>query len=145
MSDSTMSELAASQKLRFVVEAVDDLSAGLVANSYQIRQIDHTGNTVLSLIVPSATLEPAVLERAELCISLSPAGEVSIVCDSVAAADLPRATTNIEDLIKQSVTLQMLEDEADVEAMLQTLRKRLIASLAAVDEAISNLEPKSTP
>ena len=140
-----MSELAACQQLRFVVEAVDDLSAGLAANSYQIRQIDHAGNTILSLIVPSANLEPAVFGHAELFISLSPSGEVSIGGVSVATVDRQRTTINIEDLIKQSISPQMLEDEPDVAAQLRTLKKRLTASLATVAEAISNLEPKSTP
>ena len=140
--DSTMSELAISQQLRFVIDVMDGLSVGIAADSYQIRQVDQAGNTILSLIVPSDSMQPIVLGHAELFISLNPAGEVSISSDSFALNGMQMATTDIDDLVKKSVNLQMLEDEPNAAVMLQTLKKRLITSLAAVDEAISNLRPK---
>ena len=142
--DSTMSELAASQELRFVVDAINDPSSGTPAASYQIRQIDKANNTILSLIVPSAKLVPVVLGRAELFITLSPSGEISIISDDTSSASSPWATTNIEQLIKQSIIPQTLEDEPDAAMMLHTLKKRLITSLATVDKAISNLDTKSS-
>ena len=140
-----MSELAASQQLCFVVEAMDDPSAGFVAECYQIRQVDQAGNTILSLIVPSVTLEVSVLGQLEQFVSMSPSGEVSIGSDDNASADPQRGTTDIEHLIKHSVSPQMLEDEPEVAAMLNTLKQRLIALLAIVDEAISNLGTQSLP
>ena len=140
-----MNELAANQKLRFVIDVVDGHSVGIAADSYQIRQVDQAGNTILSLIVPSDSIQPVVLGHTELFISLNPAGEVSISSDGFALKGMQMATTDIDDLVKKSVNLQMLEDEPNAAVMLHTLKKRLITSLAAVDEAISNLELKSKP
>lgn len=138
-----MSELAANQRFHFVVKAMDGSSAGIAEDSYDIRQVDQGGNIILNLIMPSSALEAAVLERVDLFISLNPSGELSIVSESGATADLLTVTTNIEQLIKHSITPQMLEDENDIAKMLQTLKNRLTASLATVNEAISNLELKS--
>ena len=140
-----MSELATSQELRLVIEAIDDPSSGTAADSYQIRQIDKANNTILSLIVPSTKLVSAVLGRVELFIALSPSGEISITSDDTTSASSLWATINIEQLIKQSIAPQMLEDEPNAAAMLQALKRRLIASLTTVDEAISNLDSKPSP
>ena len=143
--DSTMSELATSQELRLVIEAIDYPSSGTTADSYQIRQIDKANNTILSLIVPSTKLVSAVLGRVELFIALSPSGEISITSDDTTSASSLWATIKIEQLIKQSIAPQMLEDEPNAAAMLQALKRRLIASLTTVDEAISNLDSKPSP
>ena len=140
-----MSELAASQEFRLVIEAIDDPTSGTTADSYQIRQIDKANNTILSLIVPSAKLVSAVLGSVELFIALSPSGEISIGSEGVAFDGQQWATINIERLIKQSIAPQMLEDEPNAAAMLQALKRRLIASLTTVDEAISNLDSKPSP
>ena len=137
-----MSELAASQEFRLVIEAIDDPSSGTTADSYQIRQIDKANNTILSLIVPSTKLVSAVLGRVELFIALSPSGEISITSDDTTSASSLWATINIEQLIKQSIAPQMLEDEPNAAVLLQALKRRLIASLTTVDEAISNLDSK---
>ena len=140
-----MSELATSQELRLVIEAIDYPSSGTTADSYQIRQIDKANNTILSLIVPSTKLVSAVLGRVELFIALSPSGEISITSDDTTSASSLWATIKIEQLIKQSIAPQMLEDEPNAAAMLQALKRRLIASLTTVDEAISNLDSKPSP
>ena len=137
-----MSELATSQQLRFVIDVMDGLSVGITADSYQIRQLDQAGNTILSLIVPSDSMQRVVFGHAELAISLNPTGEVFISSDGFALNVMQMARTDIDDLVIKSINLQMLEDEPNAAVMLQTLKKRLITSLAAVDEAISNLRPK---
>ena len=137
---SSMSDRVVSQQLRFVVEAMDSRFADTVTDSYQIRQVDQAGNTILSLIVPAATLEPAVLGHAELFISLSPSGEVTISGDRATSDKLNSAKINIEELIKQSIVPQMLEDEPDASSMLHILKKRLMASLVVVEKSISKLE-----
>ena len=128
-----------------MINALDDPSSGTAADSYQIRQIDKANNTILSLIVPSTKLVSAVLGRVELFIALSPSGEISITSDDTTSASSLWATIKIEQLIKQSIAPQMLEDEPNAAAMLQALRRRLIASLTTVDETISNLDSKPSP
>ena len=69
---------------------------------------------------------------------MSPSGSVELYNDD----DPPRRLSKIalDELIRQNLTHDMLEDEPDVSAQLASLRHKLTASLALVDQTLSQLD-----
>ena len=109
---------------------------------YLLSATAKNGTLSFQLGLSADLIASVVLAKSNLDVAMSPDGIIRIYADCIPTDTAIGAADNLDDLIKQSIIPQMLEDEPDAAAMLQILRKRLITSLAAIDEAISNLEPK---
>jgi hypothetical protein len=95
--------------------------------------------TRASLSVPSDQLLAAVLQRLECYLLMSPNGIVSIASDQT-AKPLPLVKTpTLDQLIADSISSDMLDDEPNVASMLSNLRARLLTSLEHVEQAIASL------
>lgn len=108
--------------------------------SYYVCGRNNAGLEVFRLSLAAAMIEPAVLVRAQASPIMHPDGTIQIIADSLSFNSPIGLTTNVQDLIVQSIDQKMLVDEPVAEVMLQTLRKRLLLSLAAVDGAIVDFE-----
>jgi hypothetical protein len=49
----------------------------------------------------------------------------------------------LDTLVRDAISLEMLEDEPDAEALLQVLREKLVRSLAAIETVIADLKNRS--
>ena len=116
-----------------------------VDDQYVLSTTAKNGTFSIRLELRADLIEPTVLAKSNATVSMSPDGTLRIYADCMSVDAAIGAESNLEDLIKQSISPLVLEDEPDVEAKLQKLKKRLVTSLATVDEAISNLEQDQRP
>ena len=106
---------------------------------YVLCGLNNLGRDVFRLSLAAMMIEPVVLIRTRVTPIMSPDGTIHILADELSFDSPIGVQINVEDLIIQAVDHKMLEDELEAQAMLQTLRKRLLSSLAAVDGAIVDL------
>ena len=107
---------------------------------YVLSVTAKNGTLSFQLALSADLIAPAVLAKSKVAVAMSPDGTLRIYADNMSVETAPGAESNLDDLIKQSIGPQMLEDEANAVVLLQTLKKRLVSSLTAVEDAISKLE-----
>ena len=106
---------------------------------YTLCGRNNLGLEVFRLSLAATMIERAVLVRTRVTPIMSPDGTIQILADEISYDSPVGLPTNIDDLVIQTVDQKMLEDELETQAMLQTLHKRLLSSLAAADGAIVDL------
>ena len=112
---------------------------------YYVSGRDKAGLEIFRLSLAATMIEPAVLVHAQVTPIMHPDGTIQLIADGLSFDRPIGLSTNVQDLIVQAVDEKMLEDEPDAEVMLQTLRKRLLSSLASVDGAISDFGKHQKP
>lgn len=131
------------------LDSIDfEVSFGYSAESgdqYILCATAKNGMLSLQLSVAADLIAPVVLANSNVVVAMSPDGLLRVYADRGPPNTSIGAENKLDVLIKQSINSQMLEDEPDAAAMLQTLRSQLTSSLATVDEAIANIAPKQKP
>ena len=122
-----------SERTYYNLEFAFDESSG---ERYYVCGRDNAGLEVFRLSLAVGMIEPSVLVRVNAIPIMHPDGTIQIISDSLSFNNPIGLPTNVQDLIVQAIDQKMLEDEPNAEVMLQTLRKNLLLSLAAVDGAI---------
>lgn len=105
---------------------------------YELRLLDPAGATAMRLTLPAEFVEPVVLSRAKLFVSMTPDGAVAACADANADESLAKPTA-IDELVENGITPQMLEDEPDSVRMLQKLRDRLMVALKSVEATLKDM------
>jgi hypothetical protein len=100
---------------------------------------DANSLTMASLSLPCDQLLQAVSQKLKCYPLMTPDGVVSVVSDEVAEALPANQTISLDQLIAESISSDMLEDEPEAANMLFELRARLINSLEHVEQAIVSL------
>jgi hypothetical protein len=103
----------------------------------ELRLMDASGTAMMSFKLPGEIARTFTADEEEWQITMSPSGLLEVY-DS---RDLPQRRFRIEldELIKQSLSPDMLESEPDKLIQLTELKRKLTESLDAVDQTISNL------
>ena len=97
---------------------------------------DANSLTMASLSAPSDQLMQAVSQKLRCYPLMSPDGTVSIASDEFAEPLPSVQTIALDQLIAESISTDMLDDEPNAANMLSELRVRLLKSLELVEQAI---------
>jgi hypothetical protein len=101
---------------------------------------DENGYAVLAAHLPRELVDNVVLAQADVTVALALSGDVYADFDAI--DDHVRSPTAIDELVAQAVEPRMIEDEPKADALLQNLRRKLIAAVAAVDNALETLSKR---
>jgi hypothetical protein len=124
-----------SLRLSFAVSS--ELGAAIPHDqSYDLRLIDPEGDVVLFLKVSADIVDPVVLAKAEVFISMAPDGTIAANVDGIDRALDFAESIELDRLVSRSIDPEMLRDEPNLPAMLALLRERLMNALREVETAI---------
>ena len=112
-------------------------------DGYVLSVVDKNGAVSLQLALSAYLIESVILSSLDVRVVMNPDGTLGSTADSIPDRVSDIATINLDDLVRQAITPQMLEDEPEAVQMLQALRERLLASLAAVESAIADQTSQS--
>jgi hypothetical protein len=120
-------------RLEVVPRAVDDDDQG-----FELRLMDAADTTIMTFTLPEDIARALAATADDWPIMMSPNGSVETYNDE----DPPRRLLKIglDELIRQNLTPDMLEDEPNLIAQLASLRHKLAASLALVDQTLASLD-----
>jgi hypothetical protein len=120
-------------RLEVVPRAVDDDD-----QVFELRLMDAAGTAIMTFTLPEGIARALTATSEDWPIIMSPNGSVEVYNDD----DPPRRLLKIEldELIRQNLTPDMLEDEPDLKTRLVTLRHKLMTSLALVDQTLADLD-----
>lgn len=120
-------------RLEMVPKAVDDDDHG-----FELRLVDGADTAIMTFTLPESIARALAASHQDSQIIMSPSGGVELYNDD----DPPQRFLNIEldELIRQNLTPDMLEDEPDLKTQLVELRRKLTASLAIVDQTLAILD-----
>jgi hypothetical protein len=116
-----------------------DRSVEVLDSSIVLEFSDALGSTMVSVSVPSETIDELLRPYLSIFIELQLDGTVSLDSEICAPRLEPSTETDILQLVSQAVALEMLEDEPDASQMLSKFRDRLLKSLEHVEQAIASL------
>jgi hypothetical protein len=122
-------------RLRFAASA----AAG-DSESYEVAFRDSNDAAVLTAHLPRELVDKIVLGQADVSVGLTLSGDVYASFDAI--EDNGFVPTSIDELVAQAVEPRMLEDESQADALLETLRSKLMAAVGAVDNAIATLSKR---
>ena len=97
------------------------------------------GLALASISVSSEQLLQAVAQKLAHYPLISPNGLVSIASDEIIEVMPDVHTTTLDQLVANSVSPEMLEDEPEATQLLSQFRSRLLKSLELVEQAIASL------
>jgi hypothetical protein len=119
-------------RLEVVPRAVDKDDHG-----FELRLVDEADTAVMTFTLPENIARALAATHDDLEIIISPSGSVELYIDD----DPPRRLLKIklDELIRQNLTPDMLEDEPNLKTQLIELRRKLTASLAIVDQTLADL------
>ena len=119
-------------RLEVVPKALDDDDQG-----FELRLMDDADTNFMTFTLPEGIACALAGTSEDWQIIMSPNGIVEVYNDD----DPPQRLLKIEldELIRQNLTPDLLEDEPDLKTRLMTLRHKLTTSLALVDQTLSNL------
>jgi hypothetical protein len=120
-------------RLEVVPKAVDDDVHG-----FELRLVDGADAAIMTFTLPESIARALAASHEESQIIMSPSGSVELYSDD----DPPRRHLKIglDELIRQNLAPDMLEDEPDLKTQLVELRRKLMASLAIVDQTLNHLD-----
>jgi hypothetical protein len=120
-------------RLEVVPRAVDDDDQG-----FELRLMDAADTAIMTFTLPEDIARALAATPEDWPIIMSPNGSVEAYNDD----DPPRPLLKIglDELIRQNLTPDMLEDEPNLSAQLVSLRHKLAASLALVDQTLASLD-----
>jgi hypothetical protein len=124
-------------RLEVVPRAVDDDDQG-----FELRLMDATDSAIMTFTLPEDIARALAATPEDWQIIMSPSGSVEMYNDD----EPPRRLLKIglDELIRQNLTPDMLEDEQDLSAQLASLRHKLTAALALVDQTLAELDKPIT-
>ena len=122
-------------KLSFAAVQKDDF-----IRSYILVLKNKSDEIIMKLQLTADLVEATVLNSIRPESSMSPDGEVSVELDSHDALFHSNKGVAIDDLVVASLRTPMLEDEANIVQLLQTLHDRLRRALLAVEAAQNQLK-----
>jgi hypothetical protein len=124
-------------RLEVVSKAVDDDDHG-----FELRLVEGADTAIMTFTLPESIARALAATHDDLEIILSPSGSVELYNDD----EPPRRLLKIglDELIRQNLTPDMLEDEPDLSAQLASLRHKLTAALALVDQTLADLDKPIT-
>jgi len=104
---------------------------------FELRLIDAADTAIMTFTMPERIARALAATSVDWQIILSPSGGVELYIDD----DPPKRLLKIglDELIRQNLTPDMLEDEPDLKTQLVELRRKLTASLAIVDQTLADL------
>lgn len=108
-------------------------------NPVAIELADADGLVLATVSMPSETLNGLLSPHLSLFAELQLDGTLSLDSEFFALF-APSKATNIYELVKEGIALEMLEDESDVKGQLSTLRQRLTDALELVDQTLADLD-----
>ena len=114
-----------------------DLSSAGQRAVIEIQLAD--GRVLTSLSVPSQQLLEAVAQMLVQYPLVSPDGMLSIATDEITASLPDNRAIQLDQLVANAISTDMLEDEPDAPELLKIFRARLLNSLELVDQAIASL------
>jgi hypothetical protein len=97
------------------------------------------GHTLAGITVPRDQLLLAVSEKLNCYPLMTPDGIVSVASDQTTEPLLSAQTIILDQLIAESISTDMLDDEPNAANMLSELRARLLKSLEYVEQTIASL------
>jgi hypothetical protein len=107
------------------------------SDGIELRLMNENGLSIMALKLPESAIQAITKIGASWHFTMSPNGSLTIYCDDEVTTR--RQGIGLDELIQQSLAPDMLEDEPQVLAELKELKRKLTASLAIVDSAISAL------
>jgi hypothetical protein len=110
------------------------------SESYTVAVRDENGTAVFTAQLSRELVDKAVLAQAGVTVALALSGDVYADLDAIEVP--PLAQIPIDELVAQAVEPKMLEDEPHAEALLKTLRRKLIAAVSAVDAALASINKR---
>jgi hypothetical protein len=104
---------------------------------FELRLMDAADTAIMSFTLPEIITHAMTAEHWDWQIVMSPSGSVELYNHD----DPPRCLlkTGLDELIRQNLTPDMLEDEPDLKTQLIELRRKLTASVAIVDQTLVDL------
>ena len=125
----------------FHLELVHTLQ-GDQKQALNLRLVNEDGVAIMTFALPDDIVRALAASEEECLLTMSPSG-----CIAVYQGDgSPRRLLKIEleELIEQNLTPEMLEDELNLREQLHELRRKLAVSLAMVDKTLADLgEPET--
>ena len=100
---------------------------------------DAAGVAVASMSIPNEQLLRAITQELDHQPLLSLVGFVSVISDAITLSKVKNSSIAFDQLVANTVSADMLEDEPDAATMLAEFRSRLLKSLEHVDKAIASL------
>jgi hypothetical protein len=116
-----------------------DRSVEVLDSSIVLELSDALGSTMVSVSVPSETINELLRPYLSIFVELQLDGTVSLDSEICAPTLEPSTETDILQLVSQAVAPEMLEDEPEAAQMLSKFRDRLLKSLEHVEQAIASL------
>jgi hypothetical protein len=106
----------------------------------ELHLIDSVGAAIITFRLPEKIAHALKADRQEWQITMSPSGLLEVY----GGEEPPRrlVSMGLDELIRQSLAPDMLEDEADLKGQLIVLRSKLEKALAFVDQTILSLPPQ---
>jgi hypothetical protein len=120
-------------RLEVVPMAVDEGDQG-----FELCLMDAADTAIMTLILSESIVRALVATQEDWRITMSPSGSIEVY--NYDAPSRLCLKIGLNDLIRQNLTPDMLEDEPDLSAQLTTLRHKLTASLAFVEQTLANLD-----
>ena len=104
--------------------------------SYAAVLADRDGRELLTLRIPSSLVEPAVLARVSIAVSISLSGEVCAELESGALPGESSELRALDALVARAIDPSMLQDEPDARELLRPLWRKLETAIDDVDVAL---------
>jgi hypothetical protein len=124
-------------RLEVVPKAVDDDDHG-----FELRLVDGADTAIMTFTLPENIARALAASHQDSQVIMSPSGGVELY--NYDDPPLRLLKIGLDELIRQNLTPDMLEDEPDLSAQLASLRHKLTASLALVDQRLADLDKPIT-
>ena len=121
--------------LRFEVapSAADEDDRGI-----ELRLMDADDTAIMTFKLPEGIARALAAKDEDWQIIMSPSGSVEVYSDDDPPLRLLRIA--LDELVRENLTPDMLEDEPDLKTQLTALRRKLTASLALVEQTLADLD-----
>jgi hypothetical protein len=116
----------------------DDQNLGV-----ELRLIDAAGMTIMAFKLPANVTQAITGEEADWQLTMSPDGCLAVYVDGSKSPNR-QIKIGLSELVQQSLSSDMLEDEPELRAQLTELKRKLAESITLVDRILTDLD-KPTP
>jgi hypothetical protein len=126
------------ENLRLTIAPSQEISSGKGLGGFELRLTDVEGKLLMQVNLPSLFCSRVAPSFSETNLSMSPDGSIA-VHQGGGDALIQVTSINLDDLVKQSISQDMIDDELHVQEMLIILRDRLVTAFEVVEATMLKL------
>ncbi|MBK8769680.1 MAG: hypothetical protein IPM06_04520 [Rhizobiales bacterium] len=123
--------------LELVRTLTDDQSQGI-----NLRLVNEEGVAIMTFALPVDIVRALTVSEDECLLAMSLRGSITVYGGDYQPRRL--LEIDLDELIEQNLAPEMLEDEPNLKAQLQELRRKLMESLALVERTLAGLAKPET-